>query len=217
MGWETVSEDKAATCFARGFYDALGAQFEGTRLIRRVSIADAYAEALRAFSQGGYRVGDPAKSMAYPRADVVARSAAAGDGDGGDAVQYEVRLRATGASERYPREKRRFATGVLTLHGAGRAETATVMGVADDPGETFAVGSMVHIMSFDETPVRLKPMLYGTPGLFAGIPARPSMLRRDESSLMGMDASRRVSDDTAAPRPPEALTKLVSVPELSHV
>ena len=36
-----LPENNAAACFPRGFFDALGTQFPGTRLSKRVSIADA--------------------------------------------------------------------------------------------------------------------------------------------------------------------------------
>ena len=136
-----LPKNNAAACFPRGFFDALGTQFPGTRLSKRVSIADAYDETARAFHQGGYHMGDPKKHSKYPIAVVKALPPV---GDSGAELQYEVILN-------------------------GRSDT--VMGVAADATQTFAVGVKVRVASSDEAPVRLVPFtVHGTPGLLKGDP-----------------------------------------------
>ena len=53
--WGSVTEDKAACCFARGFYTAIGCSQRNST----VSIESAYEAAAKSFQQSGYRCGDP--------------------------------------------------------------------------------------------------------------------------------------------------------------
>ena len=60
VGWRSKAEDRAASAFARGFYDALGrgcASGAGSGL--RVSVAEAFASGKAAFERAGYVLGDP--------------------------------------------------------------------------------------------------------------------------------------------------------------
>ena len=157
IGWETISDDRGASCFAKGFYDALGSQYHGVRLVRRMSIADAYEKAKQTFHQGGYRVGDPGPYRNFPRGMVTERRPVSAE----DAtVQYEVKLRRPGANDQ-----------------------PSVIGMAESPtdsqieGLPFAVAppspawpeaSMVYIVSAGATPAKLKPTVHGKPALLVG-------------------------------------------------
>jgi len=59
IGWATISEDRAAAAFSRGFYDALGRGCAGGSPSGTVSIAEAYASAEAAFRDGGFTRADP--------------------------------------------------------------------------------------------------------------------------------------------------------------
>jgi hypothetical protein len=58
VGWKTITEDKAAAAFSRGFYDALGRGLGGSG--GKVSIAEAFASGEELFLRLGYKRGDPA-------------------------------------------------------------------------------------------------------------------------------------------------------------
>eukprot|EP00908_Phaeocystis_cordata_P023978 Transcript_6443.p1 GENE.Transcript_6443~~Transcript_6443.p1 ORF type:complete len:782 (-),score=276.83 Transcript_6443:66-2411(-) len=186
IGWETISEDKAATCFAKGFYDALATQYHNGRLQKRVSLEKAYKRAEEAFLREGFRKGDPEPLQFAPRAIVMARTPAGSDG----AVRYEVKLKSL------HKVKSKFAPGVLTLQGEGVAEEATVTGVAADPAHTLEVGKACYIMSVDAAPVKLtQEPVHGTPGLLVGRPETVPASRfssRDRDSRTSATGDGRV-------------------------
>lgn len=59
VGWRSITENKAAAAFSRGFYDALGRGCV-TSGAGKVSIAEAYAAGEAAFKREGFVLGDPA-------------------------------------------------------------------------------------------------------------------------------------------------------------
>jgi hypothetical protein len=59
VGWSTITEDRAAAAFSRGFYDALARGLVGGGG-GRVSIAEAFANGEAVFLRAGFATGDPA-------------------------------------------------------------------------------------------------------------------------------------------------------------
>ncbi len=57
VAWDSVTEDKAAACFAKGFFNGLGRGCQADA--PETPIADCYAQAVQAFNEGGFRWGDP--------------------------------------------------------------------------------------------------------------------------------------------------------------
>ena len=77
IGWETVTEDKGAIAFAKGFYDAIGKSYSGHWAGGGgdvggglVSFADAYDAASRTFAEAGCVCGDPKPAGGAARPDV---------------------------------------------------------------------------------------------------------------------------------------------------
>ena len=60
VGWSTITEDRAAAAFSRGFYDALARGLVGSGGGGHVSIAEAFANGEAVFLRAGFTTGDPA-------------------------------------------------------------------------------------------------------------------------------------------------------------
>ena len=73
IGWRTSTEDKAAACFSRGFYDALarGMTAGGGG---KVAIAEAFANGEEVFEQHGFVKGDPAECRGRKRGGMAVRT-----------------------------------------------------------------------------------------------------------------------------------------------
>ena len=200
--WESATEDDAATAFARGFYDALGGQYTPVgRLTKRVSVADAFAAAERAFlqagrrnpnpnpdpdpdpdpdakpnpspnpNQAGHRKGDPESFGRVPMGEVTSVLPPAQGGGGAGAAAPRYGVKLLTRSMRTL-----FAEGVLTVQQEGTPRVSySLVGVAPESAEPLAVGKRVHITSFGKDGgVTLEPEVSGVPGCFVGVGHAPS-------------------------------------------
>lgn len=59
IGWRSLTEDRAAAAFCRGFYDALARGLVGGGAGQKVTISEAYSSGEEAFTRMGFVRGDP--------------------------------------------------------------------------------------------------------------------------------------------------------------